>query len=132
MNKAVKGLYQKYADATATISRGADEVVTTKAKQEEEEEVNEFQSFRHISKNFKPRKKAHVKDEYDSYISELPEEKNQLISNPLEWWNVNGWKYPILQKMADDLFFIPCMSSVSRNKGSQLSKDCCVATGHPV
>jgi hypothetical protein len=84
--------------------------------------VDEFQSFRRISKKFKPKKKARVQDEYDAYNEEFPDRKDRLINNPLMWWNVNGWKYLILQKMAYDLFSIPGMSSECERVFSQAKK----------
>lgn len=123
MKKAVRGLYQKYADDAAAASREAGEPTEiVEAEQEEEEVATEFKDFRRISKKFKPKKRARIKDEYDSYIEEFPDEKDQLINSPLEWWNANGWRYPILQKMAYDLFSIPGMSSECERVFSQAKK----------
>jgi hypothetical protein len=46
--------------------------------------VTEFQSFRRISKKFKLKKRVHVQDEYNFYIDEFSNEKDQLIINPLK------------------------------------------------
>jgi hypothetical protein len=119
MRIAVKSLYQKYADAVPPTAKEASESSTG---DEEEEEVDEFQRFRRISQKFKPRKKARVKDEYDAYNEDFPDPKDRLINNPLAWWNANGWKYPILQKMAYDLFSIPGMSSECERVFSQAKK----------
>jgi hypothetical protein len=124
MKQAVKGLFQQYADAAvaATLTEVGEDTETTEIEQDGEEIVTEFQSFRRISKKFKPKKRVRVQDEYDSYIDEFPDEKDRLITDPLEWWNVNGWRYPILQKMAYDLFSIPGMSSECERVFSQAKK----------
>jgi hAT family C-terminal dimerisation region len=48
------------------------------------------------------------------YTEDFPDQKDKLIDNPLAWWNREAWKYPILSKMAYDLFSIPGMSECER------------------
>jgi hypothetical protein len=120
MRTAVRGLYQKYVDADGAASRQADE--ETEEEEASSEVVTEFESFRRISDKFKPKKKPRLQNEYDRYTEDFPDQKDKLVDNPLAWWNREAWKYPILSKMAYDLFSIPGMSSECERVFSQAKK----------
>ena len=50
----------------------------------------------------------------------MPKDLN--VANPLEWWNRHQSEYPVLYRMALDLFSIPGMSAECERVFSQTKK----------
>ena len=49
--------------------------------------------------------------ELERFTEHTPTRAEQRITNPLAWWQGQQSTYPILHRMANDLFSIPAMSS---------------------
>ncbi len=99
---AIRGLYieylVKYTEATSSHS---DDPESTS-------EMTVFDSFGAGSKAFLQKKRRRCVDEYDRFM--LNDDIDET-TEPLKWWRERQTQYPILSRLAFDLFSIPGMSS---------------------
>ena len=72
-------------------------------KDSKEEKVSDFGRFLRLTNT-----KQAVEDEFDRYCASPPEEK---ITNPIKWWVDHREQYPILHKLALELYSCPKMST---------------------
>lgn len=49
--------------------------------------------------------------ELDLFLEGGVQDTEAKVKDPIEWWRLNEHRYPILSKMAFDLFTIPSMSA---------------------
>ena len=82
--------------------------------QEDIPAANEYSAFGKrslASTRSKSRKRGRVLSELDKFQTRTVFDEDLDVKDPLEWWHRRGKEYPILYKMAVDLFSIPGMSS---------------------
>jgi hypothetical protein len=125
VEKDVKALYQEYvneAESEEEDSEPATRLRTNKnQKRSDDESEDEYQDFRRVHEKFRDkRKRRKLLDEFDRYIDDgIPKDP---VPDPLSWWREHATIYPILAKMAFDLFSIPAMSSECERVFSQAKK----------
>lgn len=69
-------------------------------------EQSEFDAYRQTSVKQKKRRRF-IQDELDRYIADNQDDAIASPEEPLAWWREKALKYPILSRMAFDLFSIP-------------------------
>lgn len=123
MQSAVGGLFDEYvqqADAETQAQAGllVDDV------DEIEADVNDYSSFgkRSIRSLTTRRKKAKAVSELDLFQTRPIYPQDLDVADPLEWWNRHQLEYPVLYRMAVDLFSIPGMSAECERVFSQTKK----------
>ena len=57
----------------------------------------------------------------DEYVKYIIKEREESVSNPLQWWLVHQSSYPNLAQMAFDHFAIPAISSECERAFSKAS-----------
>ena len=62
-----------------------------------------------------------IKNEVDKYLLEASEDASNLKFSLLDWWKENAPRYPILSKMARDVFAVPA-STVASESAFSLGK----------
>lgn len=84
----------------------------------EEKSDDEFEQFQRSSAAYRANrnKRRKVIDELERYLADDIDED---ILDPLAWWRSNAKQYPVLARMAFDLFSIPAMSSECERVFSQ-------------
>ncbi|TKA65602.1 hypothetical protein B0A49_12935, partial [Cryomyces minteri] len=96
---AVTGLFQQYVDRAAhQVSDYEDESSVSES---------EFSAFCRTSSSFRSKKRRLCGTELDRFMNESLEN----VKDPLDWWRRRTDTYPVLSKMAFDLFSVPGMSS---------------------
>jgi hypothetical protein len=80
----------------------------------EEEKVSDFGRFLRLTNT-----KQAVEDEFDRYCASPPEEK---ITNPIKWWVDYYKQYPILYKLALELYSYPKISTECKRIFSDTGK----------
>ena len=118
MRSSVEKFYEVYAD---DVRRAAKEQEIEQQQQSEHID-DDFESFRRVSSTFKTTKKRKVMDELKRWIDDGIPEEDLDIHQPLVWWRKHASTYPILSKMAFDLFSIPGMSAECERVFSQAKK----------
>ena len=123
MRSAVHSLFDEYrkqaeveAQAQAGLLEDDDNIIDVN--------VNEYSSFgkRSISTLTAQRKKAKTVNELDSFQTRTIYAEDLDVTNPLEWWSRHQSEYPVLYRMALDLFSIPGMSAECERVFSQAEK----------
>lgn len=64
-----------------------------------------------LSSEYRARKRQKLRSELERFTEYTPTKAEQRIVNPLAYWQGLKLTYPILYRMAMDLFSIPAMSS---------------------
>jgi hypothetical protein len=60
----------------------------------------------------RPTRPVTIADDYERWIVDDPIEVEEgVVFNQLGWWRDNGWKYPLLAKLAINLLAVPAMST---------------------
>lgn len=113
MKTVVSSLYDEYrrqaeveAQAQAGLARDED-------SEDRQSAINDYSSFGKRKSNslIRQRKRSKVASELTAFQErELYPEDNDC-PDPLAWWHNYRHEYPVLYKMALDLFSIPSMSS---------------------
>ncbi|KIX05612.1 uncharacterized protein Z518_03584 [Rhinocladiella mackenziei CBS 650.93] len=90
--------------------------VDTESDDQQEEPKSAYHEYNQISSEFLSRKRKRIakdkdKDslEYDRYIKSVDEKLK--VKDPLVWWNQHKSDYPLLARMAFDLFSISAISA---------------------
>jgi hypothetical protein len=109
MQRDVKEFYKDYvkeAEIQARFEEDSEQEELRASSKVIESSEDEFDICRH-----KRQRRTVVSDELDRYIKALHEKQDEDLTDPLEWWRRHQGIYPVLSKMAFDLFSIPGMSS---------------------
>ncbi|KAL6509957.1 hypothetical protein OROMI_034988 [Orobanche minor] len=77
----------------------------------EEEDAN----FEEFMRRRKEKDVVQIRNEVDKYLLEAAENPKILGFNLLEWWKENQPRYPILSKIAKDVFAVPASSVPSES-----------------
>src|SRR5271156_133603 len=64
-----------------------------------------------LTKEYRSKKRRKAGSELDRFTEYTPSKAEQKIVNPLEYWKGMKHQYPILFRMAMDLFSTPAMST---------------------
>lgn len=128
--RVVQDVYASYEEAAA-------EVDIAESTQEEDNEVTTdsdtaldlFQQARKRRQRLaatsasitRGRKRTKLTSELDEFMARS-NKADQDVENPLEWWVHHASDYPVLSKMAFDLFSCPAMSSECERVFSQTKK----------
>ena len=122
MQSAVGTLFDEYlrqaeVETQAQAGLSEDEV-------EIEAEVNDYGSFgkRSIRSLNTQRKKVKTVSELDIFQTRPIYAHDLDVADPLEWWHQHQLEYPVLYRMALDLFSIPGMSAECERVFSQAKK----------
>src|SRR5947208_10450886 len=118
MRSSVEKFYETYADD----ARRAAKEQENEQQQQPDHIDDDFESFRRVSSTFKTTKKRKVVDELKRWIDDGIPEEDPDIHQPLAWWRKHASTYPILSRMAFDLFSIPGMSAECERVFSQAKK----------
>ena len=100
--EAVTSLYNEYK------LRHADEVLTTGAPTAAE--LSEFERYNMLEDDYD------MDDDLERY---LREERAPASTNPLQWWQANHHRYPVLRHMAFDLLATPASSTADERAFSK-------------
>ena len=123
MRSAVYSLFDEYrkqaeveAQAQAELLEDDDNIIDVN--------VNEYSPFgkRSINTLTAQRKKAKIVNELNSFQTRTIYAEDLDVTNPLEWWSRHQAEYPVLYRMAPDLFSIPGMSAECERVFSQAKK----------
>jgi len=126
---AVKALYEQYEDKYGAVSEETDDVsppprarlvYTGKRRDSDSSSSGEdgFQYHGTLSAGYRRKKRRKAASELDRYTQFSPTREEEQIVNPLAWWQGQKSNYPILYRMAMDIFSIPAMSSEIERKFS--------------
>ncbi|KAF6528137.1 hypothetical protein HZS61_008439 [Fusarium oxysporum f. sp. conglutinans] len=123
MQSAVGSLFGEYA-RQAEVEAQAQAGLLEGEVDEIEADVNDYSSFgkRSIRSLNTQRKKVKAVSELDIFQTRPIYAHDLDVADPLEWWNRHQLEYPVLYRMALDLFSIPCMSSECERVFSQTKK----------
>ncbi|EXU94816.1 hAT family dimerization domain protein [Metarhizium robertsii] len=122
MQSAVSDLFDEYrrhaeveTEAQTGFSEDDDGIDT---------DANEYSSFgkRSISSLNAQRKKAKAVSELDRFQTRQIYAEDLDVASPLKWWSRHQHEYPVLYRMALDLFSIPGMSAECERVFSQTKK----------
>jgi hypothetical protein len=123
MESAVGGLFDEYVrqDEVETQAQAG---LWEDEPDEIEADVNDYSSFgkRSIRSLHTQRKKAKAVSELDLFQARPIYPQDLDVANPLEWWSRHQLEYPVLYRMALDLFSIPGMSAECERVFSQTKK----------
>ncbi|EKG08897.1 HAT domain-containing protein, partial [Macrophomina phaseolina MS6] len=115
---SVRELYEKYEKAWLEEDAAAAAAATQ--QDAESSSDDEFGRFGRVKGTHRSAKRRKILSELDSYM-EIGV-TNSKIKDPLNWWLTKGGKWPILQRMAMNLFSIPAMSSECERVFSQTKR----------
>ncbi|OBS16247.1 hypothetical protein FPOA_13050 [Fusarium poae] len=123
MRSAVGSLFGEYA-RQAEVEAQAQAGLLEGEVDEIEADVNDYSSFgkRSIRSLNTQRKKVKAVSELDIFQTRPIYAHDLDVADPLEWWNRHQLEYPVLYRMALDLFSIPGMSSECERVFSQTKK----------
>ncbi|KAG6988733.1 hypothetical protein FOFC_20727 [Fusarium oxysporum] len=123
MQSAVGSLFGEYA-RQAEVEAQAQAGLLEGEVDEIEADVNDYSSFgkRSIRSLNTQRKKVKAVSELDIFQTRPIYAHDLDVADPLEWWNRHQLEYPVLYRMALDLFSIPGMSSECERVFSQTKK----------
>ncbi|KAI8417264.1 hypothetical protein FOFC_03577 [Fusarium oxysporum] len=123
MQSAVGSLFGEYG-RQAEVEAQAQAGLLEGEVDEIEADVNDYSSFgkRSIRSLNTQRKKVKAVSELDIFQTRPIYAHDLDVADPLEWWNRHQLEYPVLYRMALDLFSIPGMSSECERVFSQTKK----------
>ncbi|RKK07477.1 hypothetical protein BFJ65_g17683 [Fusarium oxysporum f. sp. cepae] len=123
MQSAVGSLFGEYA-RQAEVEAQTQAGLLEGEVDEIEADVNDYSSFgkRSIRSLNTQRKKVKAVSELDIFQTRPIYAHDLDVADPLEWWNRHQLEYPVLYRMALDLFSIPGMSSECERAFSQAKK----------
>ena len=123
MQSAVDGLFNEYV-RQAEVETQAQAGLWEQEADEITADICDYSSFgkRSIHSLNTQRKKAKAVSELDTFQTRPICAHDLDVANPLEWWNQRQLEYPILYRMALDLFSIPGMSAECERVFSQTKK----------
>ena len=117
MRADVRQFYEEYETEYRLIRNAQSEIESSL-----DEDDNEFESWGDIRTDFRKTKRIRLENELESFTNSGVKEKDKKIKDPLTWWLQHESDYPVLSKMAMDLFSIPAMSSECERVFSQAKK----------
>ncbi|KAF5228595.1 hypothetical protein FANTH_14457 [Fusarium anthophilum] len=123
MQSAVGSLFEEYV-RQAEVETQAQAGLLEDESDEIEADVNDYSSFgkRSIRSLHTQRKKVKAVSDLDLFQTRPIYPQDLDVANPLEWWNRHQLEYPVLYRMALDLFSIPGMSADCERVFSQTKK----------
>ena len=123
MKSAVEELFSEYWRQAEVETQAQAGLLDSESK-ETEADMNDYSSFgkRSIRSINTQRKKIKAVSELDLFQKRPIFAEDLDVADPLEWWNRHQLEYPILYRMALDLFSIPGMSSECERVFSQAKK----------
>ncbi|KJZ70580.1 hypothetical protein HIM_10009 [Hirsutella minnesotensis 3608] len=123
MQTAVGSLFDKYV-RQAEVETQAEAVLFEDEDDKMEAGLDEYSSFgkRSIHSLSTQRKKVKATSELDLFQTRPIYSQDLDVANPLEWWSRHQLEYPVLYRMALDLFSIPGMSAECERVFSQTKK----------
>jgi hypothetical protein len=123
MQSAVGNLFDEYA-RQAEVETQAQAGLLENEGSETDADVDDYSSFgkRSIRSLSTQRKKVKTVSELDLFQTRPIYPQDLDVANPIEWWNRHQLEYPVLYRMALDLFSIPGMSAECERVFSQTKK----------
>jgi hypothetical protein len=123
MQSAVGSLFDEYV-RQAEVETQAQAGLLEDEADEIEADVNDYSSFgkRSIRSLHTQRKKVKAVSDLDLFQTRPIYPQDLDVANPLEWWNRHQLEYPVLYRMALDLFSMPGMSADCERVFSQTKK----------
>lgn len=123
MQSAVGSMFDEYV-RQADVETQAQVGLFDDEADEIEADINDYSSFgkRSIRSLNTQRKKVKATSELDLFQTRPIYPQDLDVANPLEWWNQHQLEYPVLYRMALDLFSIPGMSAECERVFSQTKK----------
>jgi hypothetical protein len=122
MQSAVGSLFDEYVRQAEVETQAQAGLLEDEV--EIEAEANDYSSFgkRSIRSLNTQRKKVKAVTELDIFQTRPIYAHDLDVADPLEWWNRHQLEYPVLYRMALDLFSIPGMSAECERVFSQAKK----------
>lgn len=123
MQSAVGSMFDEYV-RQAEVETQAQAGLFDDETNEINDDINDYSSFgkRSIRSLNAQRKKVKATSELDLFQTRPIYPQDLDVANPLEWWNQHQLEYPVLYRMALDLFSIPGMSAECERVFSQTKK----------
>ena len=123
MQSAVGNLFDEYARQAKVETQAQAGLLENKGS-ETDANVDDYSSFRKrsIRSLSTQRKKVKTVSELDLFQTRPIYPQDLNVPNPIEWWNRHQLEYPVLYRMALDLFSIPGMSAECERVFSQTKK----------
>ncbi|KJZ68529.1 hypothetical protein HIM_12077 [Hirsutella minnesotensis 3608] len=121
MQSAVGGLFDEYRRQVEVEAQARAGILEDES---EKADADDYSSFgkRSISSLSMQRKKAKTVSGLDLFQTRPIYAQDIDVANPLDWWDRHRLEYPILYRMALDLFSIPGMSAECERVFSQTKK----------
>ena len=110
---ALQEAYNEYAAARVTTEQPDD---TTSNSEDE------FEQFGKVSTGSRRAKKLCLETEWERWTNSAVPKQDKHIRNPIHWWWDRRFEYPLLYRIAMDIFSIPAMSSECERVFSQLRR----------
>ena len=123
VKKIFEKLYYEYVEADPLAAQAS--IDATRPKVDNLVEIDEEDSHAANMKQFmmlrKEKDVVEIRDEVDKYLLEASEDPANPKFNVLDWWKENCLRYPILSKIARDVFAVPA-STVASESAFSLGK----------
>ncbi|KAK9942759.1 hypothetical protein M0R45_008408 [Rubus argutus] len=117
VKKIFEKLYYEYAEADPLAAQAF--IDATRPKVDNLVEIDEEDSHAANMKQFmmlrKEKDVVEIRDELDKYFLEASEDPANPKFNMLDWWKENCPRYPILSKIARDVFVVPVLTVASES-----------------
>ncbi|CAH9112132.1 unnamed protein product [Cuscuta europaea] len=103
-------LYGEYKGTSSMEHAQQSDLIIADVDKEDEDDILDQLERERAEKSL-----TEISNEVDSYFADPFESAKNSTFNLLEWWKVNAPRYPILSKIAKDIFAIPSSTVASEN-----------------
>ena len=109
-DKDMKAYYNEYAELYHH-TRSAEESFEPTTPPSETPTISKWHSFGIVASSNRPRKKQKIESEWERFNNEVITKEDEKVTDLIGWWWARHEAYPILSKLALDIFSIPAMSA---------------------
>jgi hypothetical protein len=108
-----KNLLKDYYDrCAAAIQLDDDEDSPLSSPRDSNAEIDDFDAWGHTTDRPKKRgKKRRIPTEWERWIADPPTREEKNVKDPLTWWFERRHNWPVLSKIALNIFCVPAMSA---------------------
>ena len=110
----LREVYNNYATVEAAVEQPDNNTSSTFE--------DEFEQFGKVSTDGRRVKKLHLETEWECWTNSAIPKQDKDVKNPIHWWWNRRFEYPVLYRIAMDIFSIPAMSSECERVFSQLHR----------
>jgi len=115
--KAFKNLFQAYCERVSNADPAFEFESVSQTQTQQTDPKSSYMAYEgfsdaYLSRKYEKQKKKDTESlELDNYLRSLDYRRAGNVKDPLVWWKEHQADFPILSRMAFDLFSIPAMSS---------------------